>query len=176
MNSKESARTPFFSIPFFIGLIVVFAVGVVTGYGIWGKQGGETSIKKLLSQIAEQVATLEHDNTALKKQIGKMDETVEKGNKAVQSMAIMKSDIAQLKEENQRLQKETENYQQLQQQLTELKAENEKLVSVLAEHKAGIAQLEGLEQENRELKSTVEKVKNMLKEPTPPLQTDQPHQ
>lgn len=174
MNNTEAAGYSLFSKWFFIGLVVAFFAGVAVGYRIWAEQEDETSIKKLLSQIDKHVETLEQDNAALQERVRRMNEAVEQGNRAVQSMAGMKSTMTQLREENQRVQKEMENYTQHQEQLVGLKAENAKLASDLAEQKAGLARLERLEQENRELKSTLAKARDMLKEPSFPPQADQP--
>jgi flagellar basal body-associated protein FliL len=53
MNSKGTNKPKIFLIPFLIVLIIVLAMGIVIGYGIWGKKEEKTNAKRLLSQIAE---------------------------------------------------------------------------------------------------------------------------
>jgi predicted negative regulator of RcsB-dependent stress response len=81
MNSKGTNKPKIFSIPFLIVLIIVLAMGIVIGYGIWGKKEEKTNAKRLLSQIADHIETLEEKSNNLQDQIKRMNDTVEKGKR-----------------------------------------------------------------------------------------------
>jgi phage shock protein A len=178
MNSKETNKPKIVSNLFLIGLIIMLVVGVVIGYGIWGKKEKTPNAQRLLSQVADHIESLEDKNSTLKDQIKKMNDAVERGKKAVQSREAMKQDLVKLRDENKTLTRKMENYNQLQMQAKELnalRAENRKVKKALEKKAALTERVTLLEKENEELKVMVEKVKDVVKKPvTPPLQVAHP--
>ena len=178
MNTKDTTKPKIFSNPFLIGLIIMLVVGVVIGYGVWGKKEKTPNAQRLLSQVADHIKSLEGKNSNLKDQIKKMNDAVAKGTKAVQSMEAMKQDLVKLRNENKTLARKMENYNQLQMQAKELnalRAENQKVKKALEKKAALTEHAKQLEKENEELKLMLEKVKYVVKKPvTPPLQVDHP--
>lgn len=150
MNNQSSKNPTFFWKVFFVGLLITLVVGLLIGYGIWGKKSEKLNIKTLLSQVADYIEVLEDKSTSFQDQIKKMKGTVEKGEKAIQSMELMKKDLA------------------------EIKVENKELKKALGEKDALTEQVKRLKKENEELRSTMQKVKDVIKKPTPSLQTDNP--
>ena len=177
MDNQSLKKSAFFWKTFFVGLCITLIVGIVIGYGTWGKKDNKLNIKQLLAQIADRIEVLEDENANFQDQIKKMKDTVEKGKKAVQSMGVMKKELAKRQDENKRLKGEMQNYAQLQKQvetLNDLRKENESMKKALGEKAALTEQIMRLKKENEELRSTVEKVKDVIKKPTPSLQTDHP--
>jgi len=177
MNNQNSKKPTFFWKTFFIGLLIMLIVGVLIGYGMRGKKEKKPNTKQLLAQIGDHIEILEDNNATLKDQIKKMKDTVEKGKKAVQSMEVMKRDFAKLQDENKKLKGEMENYTQLQLQIKELsklKKEKEEMKKALGEKAALAEQVVKLKKENEELRGTVQKVKDVIKQPAPSLQADHP--
>ena len=71
MNTKDTTKPKIFSNPFLIGLIIMLVVGVVIGYGVWGKKEKTPNAQRLLSQVADHIKSLEGKNSDLKDQIFK---------------------------------------------------------------------------------------------------------
>jgi len=128
----------------------MLVVGLLIGYRIWGGKPEQPNIKKLLSQVSDYIEGLEEKSTSFQNQITKMKGTVEKGEKVIHSMELMKKDLAKLR------------------------VENEELKKALSEKDALTEQVKKLKKENEELRSTMEKVKDVMQKPTPSSQTDNP--
>ena len=160
--SKRTVKT------FFIGLSIMLIIGVVVGYGVWGKKGDEKpNVKHLLSEISNHIETIENQNAQFKGQIKKMRDSVKKGKKAIQSMEVMKGDLAKLKDDNKKLREQLKT-------LDNLKIENEKLRKVLKEKTALAEQALSLKRENAELRKTLERVEDVIKKLNTPFQPEQP--
>ncbi len=97
MNDQSSKKKAFFWRIFFVGLIIMLILGVIIGYGIWGKKSDKPDIKRLLTEVHSYIETIEKENTNLKNQIKKMKGTVEK---SIQSVESMKKDLVNLQDEN----------------------------------------------------------------------------
>ena len=177
MNNQSSKKPTFFWKPFFIGLLIMLIVGIVIGYGMWGRKVEKPNAAQLLSVIARHIEAIEKENDNLKSKIKKMEDTVVKGEKAIQSMRAMEKDLARLQDDNKRLRQRMQDYSKLQQQLKEidiLKKENQEMKRDLVKQAALAEQVKRLKKENEELRATVQKVQNVIKQPVLPLQTDQP--
>lgn len=106
MSDRSSKNKAFFWRIFFVGLIVMFILGVVIGYGIWGKKSDKPDIKRLLTDVHNYIETIEKENANLKDQIKKMKGTVDK---SIQSVESMKKDLVDLQDENKKLTGQTKN-------------------------------------------------------------------
>jgi len=78
MNDQGSKKKAFFWRMFFIGLIIMLILGIIIGYGIWGKKSDKPNIKRLLTEVHSYIETIEKENANLKNQIKKIKGTVEK--------------------------------------------------------------------------------------------------
>ena len=106
MNDQSSKKKAFFWRIFFVGLIIMLILGVIIGYGIWGKKSDKPNIKRLLTEVNSYIETIEKENANLKNQIKKMKGTVEK---SIQSVESMKKDLVNLQDENTKLVGQTKN-------------------------------------------------------------------
>ena len=106
MNDQSSKKKAFFWRMFLIGLIIMLILGVIIGYGIWGKNSDKPNIKRLLTEVNSYIETIEKENANLKNQIKKMKGTVEK---SIQSVESMKKDLVNLQDENTKLVGRTKN-------------------------------------------------------------------
>jgi cell division protein FtsB len=131
MSNNGSRSKTFFWKTLFAGLLIMLVVGILIGYMIWGKEVETPNIKQLLAQIADRIESLEDENTILKDQIKNMKDTVEKGEKSIQSEELMKKELTKLRDENEKLKTEMEDYDQLQLQLKELRSKVEKVEDVI---------------------------------------------
>ncbi len=106
MNDQSSKKKAFFWRMFFIGLIIMLILGIIIGYGIWGKKSDKPNIKRLLTEVHSYIETIEKENANLKNQIKKMKGTVEK---SIQSAESMKKNLVNLQDENTKLMEQTKN-------------------------------------------------------------------
>ena len=106
MNDQGSKKKAFFWKIFSVGLIGMFILGVVIGYGIWGKKSDKPDIKRLLTDVHKYVETIEEENANLKDQIKRMKGTVDK---SIQSVESMKKNLVDLQDENKKLTGQTRN-------------------------------------------------------------------
>ena len=106
MNDQSSKKKALFWRIFFIGLIIMLILGVIIGYGIWGKKSDKPNIKRLLTEVNNYIETIEKENANLKNQIKKMKGTVEK---SIQSVESMKKNLVNLQDENTKLVGQTKN-------------------------------------------------------------------
>lgn len=106
MSDQGSKNKTFFWKFFLVGLVVMFVLGVVIGYGIWGKRSGKPDINRLLNDVSNYVEAIEKENANLKNQIKKMKGTV---GKSIQSVESMKKDLVDLQDENKKLTGQTKN-------------------------------------------------------------------
>jgi len=106
MNDQSSKKKAFFWRMFLIGLIIMLILGVIIGYGIWGKKSDKPNIKRLLTDVNNYIETIEKENANLKNQIKKMKGTV---GKSIQSVESMKKDLVDLQDENKKLTGQTKN-------------------------------------------------------------------
>ena len=168
MKEQTSNRTTFFGKAFFISLTIMLIIGMVIGYGIWGKKGDDKpNVRHLLSEISKHIKTIENQNTQLKGQLKKMKGTVKKGEKAIQSMEVMKGDLAKLKDDSKKLKAQLKK-------LDDLKIENERLKKALKGKTALAEEALSLKRENEELRKTLERVEDVIKKPNTPFQPDHP--
>ena len=131
MSNNGSGSKTFFWKTLFTGLLIMLVVGILIGYMIWGKEVETPNTKQLLAQIADRIESLEDENTILKDQIKNMKDTVEKGEKSIQSEELMNKELTKLWDENEKLKTEMEDYDQLQLQLKELRSKVEKVEDVI---------------------------------------------
>ena len=113
MSDQGSKRKAFFWRLFFVGLILMLILGVVIGYGIWGKRSNKPNIKRLLTDVNNYIETIEKENANLKNQIKKMKGTVDK---SIQSVESMKKDLVNIQDENKKLTGQTKNTTSLKKQ------------------------------------------------------------
>ena len=131
MSNNGSGSKTFFWKTLFTGLLIMLVVGILIGYMIWGKEVETPNTKQLLAQIADRIESLEDENTIFKDQIKNMKDTVEKGEKSIQSEELMNKELTKLWDENEKLKTEMEDYDQLQLQLKELRSKVEKVEDVI---------------------------------------------
>ena len=131
MSNNGSGSKTFFWKTLFTGLLIMLVVGILIGYMIWSKEVETPNIKQLLAQIADRIESLEDENTILKDQIKNTKDTVEKGEKSIQSEELMNKELTKLWDENEKLKTEMEDYDQLQLQLKELRSKVEKVEDVI---------------------------------------------
>jgi len=131
MSNNGSGSKTFFWKTLFTGLLIMLVVGILIGYMIWGKEVETPNTKQLLAQIADRIESLEDENTILKDQIKNTKDTVEKGEKSIQSEELMNKELTKLWDENEKLKTEMEDYDQLQLQLKELRSKVEKVEDVI---------------------------------------------
>lgn len=177
MNNQSSKNPEFFWKTFFVGLFITLIVGIAIGYGTWGRKAAKPDVTQLLSEIGRYIETIKKENNNLKNKIRKMEDVVAKGKQAIESMKATEKDLSRLQDDNTRLRQRMQDYTKLQQQLKEidiLKKENQEMKMKVVKQPDLAEQVKRLTKENEELRAMVQKVQDVVKPPTLPVQTDQP--
>jgi uncharacterized protein YlxW (UPF0749 family) len=164
-------------ISYLVGIAVLFIVGIIVGYYVWGTEREETAdYTEYLSRTIKYIDSLEKANlvltektVALEDHIASMTDEANDPAKLNEEIDALKKEVASLKKKNTSLQSTiTENGERLK-EAAALKTEHENL---LGEVKTLVKQRDTLEsaiddsksfiEENDLLQSVIEKLKNEL--------------
>ncbi|MBW2632225.1 MAG: hypothetical protein JRC90_10820 [Deltaproteobacteria bacterium] len=164
-------------ISYIAGIIVLFIVGIVVGYYVWGVEREETAnYTEYLSSTIKYIESIEKANlvltektVALQDHIASMSDEANDPEKLREEIDVLNKEIAGLKKKNESLQSTiTENGKRLN-KAAALQAEHENLLSEVKTLvmqrdtlEAAIDDSKGFIEENDRLRGIIEKLTNAL--------------
>ncbi len=149
---------------FIVIFILIFAAGLIAGYGIWGRNGVEKiGVKQLLHKAIQEIDVIEKENQELKVELEQLKELSKETHPSVD----LKPRVSILEKENQTLKDQIEKVRQNKKKLENRRTQLETDLSKAKEEAKAEEELKTrllqLEAENKELKSVIEKINTITK-------------
>jgi chromosome segregation ATPase len=147
-------------------IVITLLIGLLLGYGIWGKKEEQKmGVKDLLGKAMQEVETIEKENQELKKKLGKSTGNGEDTEKISREKKELQQELEKAQSNNKQLQSVIARMRSESAKTQKIKADDrlKNQLSMVAQEKQVVTEkLQKVQQENQKLNNMISQVKSEL--------------